>query len=86
MHMYGLSIHQAAAMVIGRRALRYREKVPGILVDRLDTQSKEKVQNAKNEWLKWLVINNYYKKKAGENPGYWQSNRKTVLGLGRHTE
>lgn len=82
MHMFGLTVHQSAALVIGRRALGYRDKVPKILVDKLDDKSKEKYETRINEWSRWSVIKNYYKKKGGEYPGIWQSKRKEILGLG----
>ena len=82
MHMFGLTVHQSAAYVIGRRALGYRDKVPRMLIDHLDDKSKQKFATKINEWSKWLAVRNYYKKKGGEYPGLWQSKRKEILGLG----
>ncbi len=82
MHMFGLTVHQSAALVIGRRALGYKDKVPRILIDNLEDKSKQKFTTKINEWSKWQIIKNNYKKKGGENPGFWQENRKEILGLG----
>ena len=82
MHMFGLTVHQSAALVIGRRALGYKDKVPKILVDNLDEKLKQKFATKVDEWSRWLIIKNNYKKKGGEYPGFWQAGRKDILGLG----
>ena len=76
-HQFGLYIHNAAAMVIARRAYGYKEKVPQIYKDKLITYkaSFEK----KTEWGQWAIINNILKKKGGT--GFWIQNRKQILGL-----
>jgi hypothetical protein len=76
-HQYGLDIHNAAAMVIARRAYEFKEKVPKILKDKL-IQYKSKF-NKKTELAQWAIINNILKKKGGT--GFWIRNRKQELGL-----
>jgi IS605 OrfB family transposase len=76
-HQYGLDVHNAAAVVIARRAYGFKEKVPITLKDKLIPyrDSFEK----KTEWAQWAIINNIIKKKGGT--GFWMQNRKQVLGL-----
>ena len=78
-HQYGMDVHNGAAMVIGRRSYRLKEKVPKILKSKLINNIEE--FNKKNEWSKWSIINNIIKGKVGENPGLWIENRKRMLGL-----
>ena len=40
LHLYGLSVHEAASFVIGRRGLDFEEKVPKELVKQLTTKVK----------------------------------------------
>ncbi|HYE81757.1 MAG TPA: hypothetical protein VEG39_06260 [Clostridia bacterium] len=63
----------------------YKEKVPAILKDNLDDNTKEKYSKKQNEGSQWSIIKKYYKEKVGEAPGIWQKNRRIVLGLGTHT-
>ena len=42
---YGLSVHQAAALVIGRRGLGYKEKLPVELIQKLSQELKPYLQN-----------------------------------------
>ena len=76
-HQFGLCIHNAAAMVIARRAYGYEEKVSKILKDKF-VRFKASFEN-KTEWGQWAIINNILKKKGGS--GFWIQNRKQVLGL-----
>ena len=78
-HQYGMDVHNGAAMVIGRRSYRLKEKVPKILRNKLIENIKE--FNKKNEWSKWSIINNIIKGKVGEKPGLWIENRKQTLKL-----
>ena len=78
-HQYGMDVHNGAAMVIGRRSYRLKEKVPKILKNKLIYNKEE--FNKKNEWSKWAIINNIIKGKVGEKPGSWIKNRKQTLGL-----
>ena len=76
-HQYGLNIHNAAAMVIARRAYGYKEKAPRILKDKF-IRDKASFKN-KTEWGQWATISNILKKKGGA--GFWVQNRKKELGL-----
>lgn len=78
-HQYGLDVHNGAAMVIGRRSYKLKEKVPKILKSKLISNKEE--FNKKNEWSKWAIINNIIKRKVGEKPDLWIKNRKQTLGL-----
>ena len=78
-HQYGMDVHNGAAMVIGRRSYRLKEKIPKILKNKL-IENKEEF-NKKNEWSKWSIINNIIKGKVGEKPDLWIKNRKQTLGL-----
>jgi len=78
-HQYGMDVHNGAAMVIGRRSYKLKEKVPKILKDKL-IENKEEF-NKKSEWSKWSIINNIIKGKVGEEPDLWIKNRKQTLRL-----
>ena len=78
-HQYGMDVHNGAAMVIGRRSYRLREKVPTLLRNKLINNIEE--FNIQNEWSKWSIINNIIKGKVGEKPGLWIKNRKQTLGI-----
>ena len=78
-HQYGMEVHNGAAMVIGRRSYRLKEKIPKILKNKL-IENKEEF-NKKNEWSKWSIINNIIKRKVGDKPDSWIKNRKQTLGL-----
>ncbi len=81
-HQYGLNVHESAALVIARRAYGYNyEKVPKPLKDRLLTDKEKLTFNNKNNWKQWSIIDKKIKKKGGENPGLWQRNRKSILGI-----
>ena len=81
-HQYGLNVHESAALVIGRRAYGYNnEKVPKLLKDKLLTEEEKLTFNHKNNWKQWSIIDKNIKKKGGENPGFWQRNRKSILGI-----
>ena len=66
---FGLTVHQAAAMVIARRGYRYNEKLPKAV--RLILPQKTKESN-RHHWSKWYVANKTVLKlrKAGENPAF----------------
>ncbi|MDD4437600.1 MAG: transposase, partial [Tissierellia bacterium] len=68
-----------AAMVIGRRSYRLKEKIPKILKNKL-IENKEEF-NKKNEWSKWSIVNDIIKGKVGDKPDLWIKNRKQTLGL-----
>ena len=78
-HQYGMDVHNGAAMVIGRRSYRLKEKVPKILKNKLIENQEE--FNKKNEWSKWSIINKIIKGKVGDKPDSWIKNRKQTLGL-----
>lgn len=80
-HQYGLNVHQSAALVIGRRAFDYNEKVPKLLKEKLLTEEETIKFNNKNNWKQWSIISNKIKRKGGENPGLWQRNRKYILDI-----
>jgi IS605 OrfB family transposase len=76
-HQYKLSVHNGAAMVIGRRSYGYKERVLNILRDRL-IQHKEEF-NKQNEWKRWSIIDNIINMKGGKTPGLWLGNRESIL-------
>ena len=76
-HQYGLNIHNGAAMVIARRAYGYKETMPKILKDKLITDLPS--FNKKTKWGKWSTINKIIEMKGGT--GFWQRDRKSMLGL-----
>ena len=78
-HQYGISVHQAAALVIGRRALGYKERIPLKLINfmkRKLAKNKFKQFLGSKEWSKWGKIDYQIKreikqiKKGGDKPGY----------------
>jgi IS605 OrfB family transposase len=87
-YQYNLNIHNAAALVIGRRAYGIREKIPKAIRNRfLYNIDSEKSFNKKNEWGQWGEISG--KIKAELNKNYKNSrkgkgfvvNRKKLLGI-----
>lgn len=78
-HQYGMAIHNGAAMVIGRRSYKLKEKIPKILKDKLIVD-KERF-NKRNEWGRWSQINKILKGKVGEKPDLWLKERNQILGL-----
>jgi hypothetical protein len=66
-------------MVIGRRSLGYKERIPALLKDKL-IHDKENF-NKQNEWKRWNIINQIIENKGGKNPGLWLNNRKSILGI-----
>ncbi|MGO1479477.1 IS200/IS605 family accessory protein TnpB-related protein, partial [Senegalia sp. (in: firmicutes)] len=80
-HQYGLYIHNAASIVIARRALDFNEKVPKILKDKLIDKKELDKFNKYNNWKQWSIINKKIKKKGGEKPGLWQTYRKSFLNF-----
>ena len=78
-HQYGIAIHNGAAMVIGRRSYKLKEKIPKVLKEKLIVDIGR--FNKKNEWGKWSEINKNIKGKVGENPDLWLEERKQILGL-----
>lgn len=85
-HQYGLDVHNAAAMVIARRAYGYTEKVPKILKDKLISYKTSLEE--KSEWGQWAIVSNVITKKikkiqksARGGTGFWIQNRKQILGL-----
>lgn len=80
-HQYGLNVHEAAALVIGRRAFKPNEKVPKLLKDKLLTEEERYKFNKENNWKQWSIINKKTKEKGGGNPGLWQKYRKEILDI-----
>ena len=78
-HQYGMEVHNGAAMVIGRRSYKLKEKVPKILKDKFISDIDK--FNKKNEWGKWAEVSKIIKRKVGENPGLWIKQRKDILGI-----
>ncbi|GAB6158799.1 hypothetical protein JCM39194_19990 [Desulfotomaculum varum] len=84
-HQYGLSNHQAAALVIARRGLGHvSERVPKLLVDRF-IKAKEGFRKL-NNWQQWSAVKKsilkYLKKKGVNSLVFWQVHRKKLLGVG----
>ena len=48
--MYGLSVHEAASFVIGRRGLDFEEKVPKELIKQLTTKVKPHLIHFLGRW------------------------------------
>lgn len=80
-HQYGLDVHNGAALVIGRRALNYNEKVPKLLKDKLLKQEEKEMFNNQSNWKQWSIISKKIKLKGGENPGFWLKHRKLILNI-----
>lgn len=80
-HQYGLDVHNGAALVIGRRAFKFNEKVPKILKDKLLKEEEKKKFSKENNWKQWSVISKKIKSKGGENPGFWLRYRKLILNI-----
>lgn len=80
-HQYGLNAHESAALVIGRRAIKSRERVPKLLKDKLLTEKERTEFDNENNWRQWSIIARKIKGKGGEKPGLWQRNRKSILGI-----
>lgn len=78
-HQYGMEVHNGAAMVIGRRSYKLKEKVPKILKNKFISDIDK--FNKKNEWGKWAEVSKIIKRKVGENPGLWIKQRKDILGI-----
>ncbi|QNB46920.1 IS200/IS605 family element transposase accessory protein TnpB [Thermanaerosceptrum fracticalcis] len=87
-HQYGLSNHQAAALVIARRGLGFDyERVPKLLADRF-IKAKEGFSKI-NNWQQWAAVKKAIlkqlkkKEKKGVNSLVsWQVHRKQLLGAG----
>ena len=79
-HQFGISVHNSAALVIGRRALGFNERIPKQLIQVMSSYLN-RVKFTKfissSQWSKWgkidylikILIKNI-KKKGGENPAY----------------
>lgn len=80
-HQYGLNVHNGAALVIGRRAFGFNEKVPKILKDKLLDKKEIENFNKQTNWKQWFIISNKIKKKGGESPGLWLKHRKLFLNI-----
>ncbi|AEF93879.1 transposase, IS605 OrfB family [Desulfotomaculum nigrificans CO-1-SRB] len=84
-HQYGLSNHQAAALVIARRGLGFDyERIPKRLVDRF-IKAKEGFKKL-NNWQQWSAVKKailkQLKKKGVNSLVSWQVHRKELLGAG----
>ena len=66
---FGLTVHQSAALVIGRRGYRHTEKLPKSVRDILPQKVKEK---NKHHWSQWHEANKTIIKlrKAGVKPAF----------------
>lgn len=66
---YGLTVHQSAALVIGRRGYGYREKLPQAVRDILPEGIKEK---NKHHWSQWNEANKTINelRRVGEKPAF----------------
>lgn len=80
-HQYGLDVHNGAALVIGRRAFGFNEKIPKILKDKLLQEKEIEKFGTQTNWKQWSIINKKIKKKGGEYPGLWLKNRKVFLNI-----
>ena len=80
-HQYGLDVHNGAALVIGRRALKFNEKIPKILKDKLLNQEEKNKFHKQNNWKQWSVISKKIKSKGGDKPGFWLRHRKLILNI-----
>lgn len=80
-HQYGICVHNGAALVIGRGACGFKEKVPEILVYKFAGDKEDFTKL--NEWKKWSIIHNSIKKKMKEvkSLSFWITNRKKILDL-----
>jgi IS605 OrfB family transposase len=78
-HQYGMVVHNGAAMVIGRRSYKLKEKIPKILKDKF-IQDKDEYYKW-NEWKKWSALDKNIKRKGVNNPGFWSGNRKKLLRI-----
>jgi hypothetical protein len=84
-HQYGLSNHQAAALVIARRGLGHvSERVPKLLADRF-IKAKEGFRKL-NDWQQWSAVKKailkHLKKKGVNSLVSWHVHRKELLGVG----
>jgi IS605 OrfB family transposase len=69
---YGLSDHQAAALVIARRALGFRERVPLALTRAVfDTEDRRSSWRAWGEVAKWLAFVRRHATRNGQNLNTW---------------
>jgi IS605 OrfB family transposase len=77
-HQYRLTIHQAAALVIARRGMGLKERVPQTLVPFLRTMPG-------TEWKAWAGLKKatitQRKQQGGETLVSWPMHRKSALGL-----
>jgi IS605 OrfB family transposase len=66
---FGLTVHQAAAMVIARRGYKFRETLPKAVNKILPKKVKE---SNRHHWSRWYVANKTILKlrKAGETPAF----------------
>lgn len=87
-HQFGISVHNSAAIVIGRRALGFNERVPKKLVNFMKTDltlKKFKDFLTSSQWSKWGKIDYYIKKAIKEikelKDYSWSRYRKTLLSV-----
>lgn len=80
-YIYGLNVHESAALVIGRRGLNKNEKLPKLLKDKLLKEEEKEEFSKSNNWKQWSIISKKIKMKGGEVPGLWQIHRKDILGI-----
>lgn len=80
-HQYGMSVHNGAAMVIGRRSYKFKEKIPKILKSKFVENKFKNKFDFYNEWKKWsMVSKNIIKiRKEVKKPDLWLANRKALI-------
>ena len=66
---FGLTVHQAAAMVIARRGYKFKEILPKAVRKILPKKAKE---SNRHHWSQWYVANKTILKlrKVGEKPAF----------------
>ena len=74
-------MHNGAALARGRRAFKFKEKIPKLLKDKLLEQNEKDAFNEQNNWKQWSVIIKKIKSKGGEYPGFWLKHRKLILNI-----
>ena len=63
------------------RALKYSDKVPKLLKDRLLKEDEKEKFNQQNNWKQWSITSKKIKSKGGDNPGFWLKYRELILNI-----
>jgi hypothetical protein len=76
-----MGVHNGAAMVIGRRSYKFKEKVPKLFRDKLVKNIE--TFNKENEWSRWSIINERLSnlERQVKKPEFWIENRKTLISM-----